>query len=63
MKKWWYELNADGDIVQLGQFQNFEEAATSTAPGSLWLIDEDSAKDWLISLLIFNQQHKWGIDV
>jgi len=59
----WYALDQIGDIVYLGEFERFEDADDSTEYSSVWVVDEDIAKGWLISLLIFNQQHGWGLKI
>jgi len=59
----WYALDQIGDIVYLGEFERFEDADDSTEYSSVWVVDEDIAKGWLTSLLIFNQQHGWGLKI
>jgi len=59
----WYALDQMGDIVYLGEFERFEDADDSTEYSSVWVVDEDIAKGWLTSLLIFNQQHGWGLKI
>jgi len=59
----WYALDQMGDIVYLGEFERFEDADDSTEYSSVWVVDEDIVKGWLTSLLIFNQQHGWGLKI
>lgn len=58
MKKW-YALNAEGDIVYVGEHKD-SKSADSVITNPVWLVDEDSAKDWLVSLSVYSQQHGWG---
>ena len=45
----WYGLNAAGDMVYVGEFEDFD-AADDAAPDIVWLVDESTARDWLVQL-------------
>lgn len=57
----WFALSGNGDIVSVGEFDTFDDAEESLKHSPVWLVPEEVARDWLISLLIFNNQYKWGI--
>lgn len=51
----WYALNAEGDIVGLGEHRGFEAASTHADmahPGCVWVADAETARSWSISLRI-----------
>lgn len=57
----WFALSGSGDIVSVGEFDTFEDAEESMKESPVWLVPEEVARDWLISLLIFNNQYRWGV--
>jgi hypothetical protein len=59
MKTKYFALNAAGDIVSLGEYEDFSEADDKN-PGAIWIVDEASAKVWWISLSVFANKYGWN---
>lgn len=45
----WYALDINGKIIKIENVNNFGEA-DEKAPDTIWIADNDSAKDWCDSL-------------
>lgn len=49
----WYALNNEGDMVSLGEHEDFDGAAsTEVGLAAVWVIDDEGARDWLVSLAV-----------
>lgn len=48
--KKWYALDQCGDMVYVGEFEDFEEADESLEYSVVWLAEEETARDWLCQL-------------
>jgi hypothetical protein len=59
-KENFFALAMSGDIVHLGMYEDFGEAADAHTD-TVWIVDESSARDWLISLLVLNKQFGLGV--
>lgn len=47
----WYALDTNGDMVYLGEYEDFEGAVTDKDDGSLmWIASEETARTWLMQL-------------
>lgn len=46
----WYCLNQQGDMQYVGEFETFEEADESLEYGCVWLVAEETARQWLDQL-------------
>ena len=48
-----FALDAGGDIVGLGEFKGWEQAAeTEAGLEAVYVLGEESARDWLVSLAV-----------
>jgi hypothetical protein len=59
-KENFFALAPSGDIVHLGMYEDFGEAADAHTD-MVWIVDEPSARDWLLSLLALNQNFGLGV--
>ena len=48
--KKWYALNQEGDMVYVGEFEDFTDADESLDYSPVWLVDEETARTWLSQL-------------
>lgn len=48
--KKWYALNQEGDMVYVGEFKDFADADESLEYSPVWLVDEETARTWLVQL-------------
>ena len=48
--KKWYALNQEGDMVFVGEFEDFTDADESLEYSPVWLVDEETARMWLSQL-------------
>lgn len=48
--KKWYALNQEGDMVYVGEFDDFTDADESLEYSPVWLVDEETARMWLSQL-------------
>lgn len=46
----WYCLNSDGKIRYVGEFSSFDDADGSIGNTAVWLVEEDTARQWLADL-------------
>lgn len=46
----WYALNQEGDMMYVGEFDNFTDADESLETSPVWLVDEETARNWLVQL-------------
>lgn len=46
----WYALDQGGDMVYVGEFADFDEADESLEYSVIWLVDEETARAWLVQL-------------
>lgn len=46
----WYALDGNGDMICVGEFDCFEAADESLPYSSVWLVDEECARTWLVQL-------------
>lgn len=46
----WYALNQKGDMVYVGEFEDFGKADDSLEYSPVWLVDEETARTWLVQL-------------
>ena len=47
----WYALDMNGDMIYLGEYEDFEGAVTGKDDGSLvWIASEETARTWLKQL-------------
>ena len=46
----WYALNQEGDMVYVGEFEDFTDADESLEYSPVWLVDEETARTWLAQL-------------
>lgn len=46
----YYALRDTGDIVYLGEFENFHEADASLKFNAVWIIDKEGAHQWMTQL-------------
>jgi len=46
----WYGLNQDGDMIYLGEFEDFTIADESCKTSMVWIADEETARTWLAQL-------------
>ena len=47
----WYALMDNGAIEHLGEFESFWAAEEGRPGNKVWIVDEDSAREWLGQLV------------
>jgi hypothetical protein len=46
----WYALDQNGDMIYVGEYEDFEGADTAAGSSVVWLADEEVARTWLMQL-------------
>lgn len=46
----WYALDQNGNMIYVGEFETFEQADESLRISVVWLVDEETARTWLMQL-------------
>ena len=50
MKTNWYAFVDTGDMVALGEHESFHEADEVSPGNTVWIVDAEGARDWLVQL-------------